>query len=178
MIAASVVKVSNARPCECRSMVMRWTPAMMRDGAAIAAIAPSASSCVKIVLPARAHLLDSVHGFGWQCDRGFRQTQDQCVAIEVPANAYLVGSGDDWKCERGFQRIDNQCSLIAVPANAYLDDRGGEWRCERGFRKQDAGCVAVRVPRQCVHRLHEETIGRAKRASASNKARVPRGAGS
>ena len=39
-------------------------------------------------VPDNAHATG--YGSGWECDRGFRKTDQACAAIIVPANAYLI----------------------------------------------------------------------------------------
>ena len=41
-------------------------------------------------IPQNARL--SEYGTGWDCQHGFREMRDNCVAIEVPAHAYLAGT--------------------------------------------------------------------------------------
>ncbi len=52
------------------------------------------------------------YGDSWNCERGFKRTDDKCQSIKVPEHAFLSESswGDGWKCERGFKREDNRCS--------------------------------------------------------------------
>lgn len=96
---------------------------------------------------------------GWDCDRGYRAANAACVAIKVPANAYLtssISSGSAWKCNRGFRRtdatgfrqFDATCVAIAVPANGYLVDAsyGPGWKCDRGYRVVDGACAAIMMP--------------------------------
>jgi hypothetical protein len=54
-------------------------------------------------------ILDTLHsksasrlGSGWRCERGFRESGEACVPVEVPSNRYLDAYGKGWKCERGF----------------------------------------------------------------------------
>ncbi len=53
---------------------------------------------------------------GWQCERGFRQSDQACVAVEVPPDAYLDASGKDWKCERGFSKTGRDCVAVKIPS--------------------------------------------------------------
>ncbi len=46
----------------------------------------------------------------WNCERGFKRTDDKCQSVKVPEHAFLTDYGDSWKCERGFKREDNRCS--------------------------------------------------------------------
>ena len=89
------------------------------------------------------------YGTGWACDRGYREADGACAAVDIPANAYATGSsyGSGWECSRGFRRSKGSCAAIRVPANAYLNStRGDTWKCDRGFRKIDDTCVAIKVP--------------------------------
>src|SRR6185312_8361148 len=74
--------------------------------------------------PARAndlpdHARASGHLNGWDCLRGFRRDLDTCVAVKVPANAYLTPSGTDWECNRGYMKNSHGCIAVRVPANAH-----------------------------------------------------------
>ena len=44
-------------------------------------------------LPANAST--RVYGNGWECDRGYRRVEANCVDVEVPADAHLNFSGHD-----------------------------------------------------------------------------------
>src|SRR5258708_36755559 len=77
----------------------------------------------------------------WQCERGFRQSGDSCVRIEIPRNGYLDTFGRDWKCERGFKKVDRDCVSVNLPTNAHLDYSGNDWSCDRPFRRQNDSCV-------------------------------------
>ena len=46
--------------------------------------------------PSNSHM--KRYGGGWECDRGYRQINEACAAVEVPPNAYLVDSayGRGW----------------------------------------------------------------------------------
>jgi hypothetical protein len=64
------------------------------------------------------------------CEFGYQLKGRGCVAIPVPAHAYLNSLGDNWDCERGFTRDADRCARIVVPANAHLTQFG--WDCNRG----------------------------------------------
>ena len=64
------------------------------------------------------------YGGGWECDWGYRNVDQSCVAVQVPPNAHLDYSGDGWECSRGFHEVNDACAVVEVPANAYLDSRG------------------------------------------------------
>jgi hypothetical protein len=58
-------------------------------------------------VPANGYL-DST-GNGWKCDRGFKQEDTACTALNVPANAYIDYSGNGWHCEDGFHKQGALC---------------------------------------------------------------------
>ena len=60
--------------------------------------------------------------YGWECNRGFRETGGNCVAVIVPANAYLSPEGTSWTCNRGFRPEGAACKAVQVPVNAYVVD--------------------------------------------------------
>jgi len=64
-----------------------------------------------------------------------------CIAVPVPANGYLKGSGTDWACDRVFTRKENACVAFAVPDNAHLATYGEPWECDRGFVRRDDAYV-------------------------------------
>jgi hypothetical protein len=62
--------------------------------------------------------------------------------VQVPANAYLDGTGHGWKCERGFrQQQASSCEPLVVPASAYIAYSGNDWACVDGFRRQGEACI-------------------------------------
>ena len=85
---------------------------------------------------------------GWNCDHGYKLIDARCVAVVVPANAYLTPSGDGWACERLYRKRDSACEAVLIPANAYADGTsyGTGWRCEQRYRASGAACVAIEVP--------------------------------
>ena len=88
------------------------------------------------------------YGIGWECDKGYQKVNDGCVAIKIPANAYLThrSHGRGWECNRGYREFGDTCRLVKVPANAYLDSRGDGWKCNRGYRADNGACMAIQVP--------------------------------
>jgi hypothetical protein len=70
---------------------------MVFAGSAGIARAQSAASTI----PANAS--ENTYGSGWRCDTGFRKNDGGCVAVIVPANAFLTDSsyGSGWKCTHG-----------------------------------------------------------------------------
>ncbi len=107
-------------------------------------------TCVELVVPTNAYLVDSAYGSTWVCNRGFEIKDDDCVAIEVPPNAYLneSGYGTPWTCERGFVERAGACEAVAIPANAYFDDAtyGKGWKCARGFSAAGQSCDVIEIP--------------------------------
>ena len=88
------------------------------------------------------------YGDVWECDRGYREVEKACVAIEVPANAYPTSTsyGSGWECVWGYREVDETCVAIDVPPHAYLDASGDRWKCSRGYQMADGACVVVKVP--------------------------------
>jgi hypothetical protein len=79
---------------------------------------------------------------------------DACVAIVVPDNAYLGGSGSDWvcmrgyygpgwDCDRGFRKAEARCLAVAVPENAHLDFSGHDWVCNKPGIKRGLACTSA-----------------------------------
>jgi hypothetical protein len=52
-------------------------------------------------------------GREWRCERGFRKENAACIAVSVPANAFIGYSGDEWSCEPGFRKQGRAC--LAAP---------------------------------------------------------------
>lgn len=101
------------------------------------------------VVPANAQAKQ--YGSGWECKLGFRRDGAACVAIKLPANAYLSDDiyGPGWACKREYKADGNSCVAVKLPQNAYLpgSSYSDDWECERGFRKAGAACVPVIVPK-------------------------------
>jgi len=98
-------------------------------------------------IPANSHM--QAYRDKWECDQGYREIDDSCVAVEVPANAYPTNSshGQGWECNYGYKAADKGCVAIEIPANAYLySDRGDGWKCNRAYKKVGTTCVAIMVP--------------------------------
>jgi hypothetical protein len=118
-------------------------------GASLLAVSAGASSQADERAPPRnAH--GSLYG-GWDCSPGFRQVEEACVPIRVPANAYLDSFGRDWHCNRRYIKDDQGlgCKSVKIPANAHADDEqdfGPGWECDRGYRKVSGRCTRVIVP--------------------------------
>lgn len=98
------------------------------------------------LIPENAHA--ETYGSGWECDRGYAETDGACTPIQVPANAYLTNSsyGRGWDCKRGFRENRSTCIPFEVPANAYLNASGNGWKCHRGYQNARNACKAVEVP--------------------------------
>ena len=96
--------------------------------------------------PLNAHM--KRYGGGWECDRGYREVNAACAAVEVPANAHLADSsyGRGWECDRGYRRVNETCELVEVPPNAFLRSNGRDWECDRGHQNVDQSCVAIKLP--------------------------------
>jgi len=57
----------------------------------------------------------SRYGSASDCPRGFAKVAAACVAVKVPANAYLSASGDGWECARGYLRLGERCVCGRAP---------------------------------------------------------------
>jgi hypothetical protein len=88
------------------------------------------------------------YGSGWECNRGFRETAERCVTVDVPANAYLSPEGTSWTCDRGFRAEGAKCVSVQVPAHGYAVDARYDkgWRCNRGYRIVGERCVQLEIP--------------------------------
>ncbi len=98
-------------------------------------------------IPANAHAKS--YGSGWDCDRSFRARGNECVAVDVPANAYPThrSYGVGWACAHGFIEIDqSSCVRVAVPDGGYLTASGEGWKCLRGHAKVDETCRKIVLP--------------------------------
>lgn len=83
---------------------------------------------------------------GWECEHGFRQSGNECVAVQIPRYAKLNYFGNSWECERGFRQTGNECVEVTIPSNAKLNYWGHNWECERGFRQTGNECVTISIP--------------------------------
>ncbi len=85
------------------------------------------------------------YGSGWRCDQGYRAVDEVCVAIKVPANAYLANTsyGSGWECGRGYREVDEACVGVKVPENAHLNFSGHDWDCNQPYRKRQDGCTLL-----------------------------------
>ncbi|SIO54905.1 hypothetical protein SAMN05444722_3431 [Rhodovulum sp. ES.010] len=89
------------------------------------------------------------YGGGWHCTLGYRVNAGDCVAIDVPDNAYATGRsyGAGWACKRGYQEVGGaSCEAIPVPENAFLRSSGFDWQCDRGYRQDRETCVLIVLP--------------------------------
>jgi hypothetical protein len=101
------------------------------------------SARAQTTIPQNAHR--NIGGSGWECNRGYRQVGNACVAVEVPANAHLEPIlGHSWECNRGYHQVGNACAAVEVPANAHLEPiLGHTWECDSGFKIQATACVRM-----------------------------------
>ncbi|PRY84368.1 hypothetical protein [Donghicola tyrosinivorans] len=100
------------------------------------------------------------YGGGWDCDLGFRVEGAECMALDIPDNAYATGRtyGSGWACRRGYEEISGaSCEAIPIPENAYLRSTGHDWQCDRGYRQDRETCVPIVLPEHGY--LTEDTSG-------------------
>ena len=65
------------------------------------------------------------YGDGWECQRGYRRIERECIAVSLPPNAFLSAAGEGWTCNRGFAKAEGACAAIDVPANAMTMLKSG-----------------------------------------------------
>lgn len=58
------------------------------------------------------------YGRGWECDGGYRKNAGSCIAVTLPANAYLTDSsyGIGWACQHGYKQDKENCLAVTLPA--------------------------------------------------------------
>ncbi len=132
------MEVAFARPGQVPQPNVRMVALVV----AMIVFSSSALSCLVAESPEVPEHAYITYGDSWNCERGFKSTDDECQSIKVPEHAFLTesSSGDGWKCERGFKRAEDECQPVEVPEHAYLTDYGGTWKCERGFKREDDRC--------------------------------------
>jgi hypothetical protein len=126
----SAFRLLNARSCMDRLLLV---VALLAFGSQAAASQQQ--------IPANAH--KSMFGTGWECNRGFARSGDQCVAVQIPQNAELDVFGHGWQCRRGYVQTSDACVPVRIPANAHLDLFGHGWECDSNYKRQDSGCIAM-----------------------------------
>lgn len=89
------------------------------------------------------------YGGGWNCDLGYRVEGAECLALDIPENAYATGRsyGLGWACRRGYEEAEGtSCEAIPVPENAFLRSSGYNWQCDRGYQQNRETCVPIVLP--------------------------------
>jgi hypothetical protein len=104
-----------------------------------------------VVVPENGYANGYSYGIGWDCSFGYQKDAADCIAVDVPANAYLNSIGTGWQCMRGYHSVGfarNECLQISVPADGYLTESKSRkgWACNRGFTATGDGCESIRVP--------------------------------
>jgi len=92
-------------------------------------------------IPKNAH--PNIFNSGWQCDRGYKRSGQECVKVVVPENAHIGIYGSGWQCDRGYKRSGQECVKVVVPENAHIDIYGSGWQCDRGYKKVESTCVPM-----------------------------------
>ena len=85
----------------------------------------------------------SAYGNGWQCQKGYAKSSNQCNKVVLPVNAELNYSGNGWQCQKGFAKSSNQCNKVVLPVNAQLNYVGSGWECNSGYRKSETLCLEM-----------------------------------
>jgi len=104
---------------------------------------PSALSYADNMPP---HTHKNILGTGWECDRGYYLSKNECKQIIIPDNAHLNIYGNEWECDCGYYRSGQQCKKVVVPQNAHINMYGNGWECDRGYYRSDNECKQVIVP--------------------------------
>jgi hypothetical protein len=64
------------------------------------------------------------YGGGWNCALGYRVAGEECVAIDIPENAYATGRsyGSGWACRRGYEEAGGtSCERSRCPRMRSCD---------------------------------------------------------
>lgn len=78
----------------------------------------------------------------YECERGYLQVGQECLAVPIPLNAKLNYFGNGWECARGYRQLGQECAAVQIPSNAKLNFYGNGWECERGYRQSGLECAA------------------------------------
>ena len=71
------------------------------------AIGPGVTSAQSEPVNAPPNSHATRYGRGWQCDRGYREDEHSCVAVDVPLNALLDSRG---------REVGRQATGVSIPA--------------------------------------------------------------
>jgi hypothetical protein len=119
---------------------------------AVFMVAACAGASAQVASTPPSHTHAGSDASAWECERGFQRgfdkSEEACIAVRVPPNAYLDASGSDWECDRGYVKSEQSCTAVKVPLNAHSSDElfSNGWECDRGFRGQQKRCIPVIVP--------------------------------
>jgi hypothetical protein len=114
---------------------------------AISTAAPGLLCAQGSVVGMPEHARAKASGTGWECQPGYKKVTEACVAIALPANAFLTAAyGEGWECMRGYRTSAKSCIAIELPPHAYLEAGGDRWKCERGYRNVAERCDLIEVP--------------------------------
>jgi hypothetical protein len=92
-------------------------------------------------LPAHAKI--DIYGTGWDCQRGYFKSGNQCIKVNIPTNGKVDIYGTGWDCQRGYFKSGNQCVKVNIPTNGKVDIYGTGWDCQRGYFKSGNQCIKV-----------------------------------
>ncbi|MBU1357652.1 MAG: peptidoglycan-binding protein [Gammaproteobacteria bacterium] len=96
-------------------------------------------------IPQHAHL--NYLGNGWECNRGYYRSGNECQPVQMPRYATLDVYGSGWVCQSGYFKSGNECQPVQMPQNATLDVYGSGWVCQRGYYRSANECLPVQMPR-------------------------------
>ena len=63
-------------------------------------------------MPANAQL--NYLGNGWECQKGYFKSGNQCGQVVLPENAQLNYLGNGWECKQGYKKIKSECSAMTA----------------------------------------------------------------
>jgi hypothetical protein len=70
--------------------------------------------CVRVKVPPHAYL--NAFGDYWDCMRGYRELDQRCFPITVPAHGHLtdLAFGKGWECDPGYHDTGDACVAVLV----------------------------------------------------------------
>ena len=147
--------IAAQTPAEIPAVVVLFTGLIV---AVLLLALPAFAQTASLPIPENASAKS--YGSGWECNIGFRQDENTCVAVIVPQNAYNTNRtyGSGWECLHGFRITEEAaCVAVEVPAGGFLDPSGERWRCLRGYTKVDDACREIVLPANAY--LSDATYG-------------------
>jgi len=67
------------------------------------------------------------------CNYGFKEIDNKCLKVHVPANARYDDETKSFICYYRFKKVNNECIKVYVPDNAHYDDKTKTFICYHGY---------------------------------------------